>query len=374
MKKRNHLIGLAVVAAIAVAGAVVVSIENGPTTGDEPPATARIFPDLAAHINDVARVIVQRKAETVTLVKSGDTWAVAEKYDYPANFEKVRKLLVDLAELRPIEKKTSDPTLFPDLQLENLKAPNAKSVLVTLKGADGKDLAATYVGKAEFARGGTNNDGVFVRPAKQNQTWLAKGTLGLDQGAVNWVDKKIIDVPHERVEKVVVTQPDGAVLTVSRDKVSDAHFTLADVPKGKKVKSGWDVDQVAAPLENLELDDVRPAADVPAPAGGKLGRAEITTFDGLVVHVDLLPQDKDTWLSFQASYAAPATAPSAADMKAGKLETPADVQKEVAALNAKAKGWVYKVPDWKVENLRKTTADLVEDEKPAEKKDEKKKS
>lgn len=368
MKKRTHLIGLAVVAVVAVAGAVAVSLENAPTTGDEPPASARVFPGLAARINDVARVVIERKGDTVTLAKNGDTWAVAEKSGYPANFEKVRKLLVDLAELRPLEKKTSDPSLFADLQLESLKAPNAKSVLVTLKGADGKDIAATYVGKTEFARGGTNNDGVFVRPAKQNQTWLAKGTLGLDQGAVNWVDKSIIDVPHERVEKVVVTQPDGATLTVSRDKVSDAHFTLADVPKGKKVKSDWDVDQLAAPLENLELDDVRPAADVPPPADGKLGTAEITTFDGLVVHLDLLPKDKDTWVSVQASYAAPATTPSDADMKAGKLEKPAEVQKEVAALNAKTKGWVYKVPDWKLDNLRKKTADLVEDEKTEKKK------
>lgn len=367
MTKRNHLIGLAVVAVIAVAGAVAVSIKNGPTSGDEPPASARIFPGLAAHINDVSRVIIARKAETVTLVKAGSTWDVAEKYNYPANFEKVRKLLVDLAELRPLEKKTSDPTLFADLQLEDLKTPNAKSVLVTLKDAQGKDLMATYVGKEEFARGGTNNDGVFVRPADQNQTWLAKGTLGVDQGAANWLDKSIIDVPHERVEKVVVTQPDGATLTVSRDKVSDAHFTLADVPKGKKIKSDWDVDQVASPLENLELDDVRPAADVPAPADGKLGSAELTTFDGLVVHVELLPQDKDTWLRFSASYAAPAAAPSEADMKAGKLKKPDEVQKEVAALNAKAKGWLYKVPDWKVDNLRKTTADLVEDEKKDEK-------
>ena len=368
MKKNRQLIGLAVVAVIAVAGAVAVSLKNGPSTGDESSANARIFPSLAQHINDVARVVIARKGDTVTLVKSGQGWTVAEKHDYPAKFDKVRKLLVDLAELRPIEKKTSDPSLFPDLQLEDLKAPNAKSVLVTLKGADGKDLLATYVGKEAFARAGTNNDSTFVRAADQDQTWLAKGALGVGQGAVNWVDKQIVDVPHERVEKAVVTQPDGATLTVSRSKVSEAHFTLAEVPKGKKVKADWDVDQVAAPLENLELDDVLPAADVPTPANGKVGTVEITTFDGLVVHVELLPKDKDTWLSLSAKYVAPAATPSEADMKAGKLKKPDDVQKEVAALNAKTKGWVYKVPEWKVDNLRKKTADLVEDEKTAEKK------
>ena len=366
--RKNHLIGLAVVAVVAVAGAVAVSVKNGPTTGDEPPASARLFPSLGGHINDVARVIIARKADTVTLVKTGANWGVAEKHDYPADFKKVRKLLVDLAELRPLEKKTSTPALFPELQLEDLSAPDAKSVLVTLKGADGKDLVATYVGKTVYARGGTGNDGVFVRAANQNQTWLAKGTLGIDQGAVKWLDRDLADVAHERVEKVVVTQPDGEAITVSRDKVTDPHFTLAGVPKGKKPKSDYDVDQVAAPLETLQFDDVSPAADVPAPANGKIGKAEIATFDGLVVHVDLLPKDKDTWLRFQASYAAPAAKPSDADTKAGKLKSAADVQKEVAALNAKAKDWVYKVPDWKLDNLRKKMTDLVEDEKKDEKK------
>lgn len=368
--KRRDLIGLIVVAAIAVAGAIGVSVENGPrTAGDEPPASARLFPDLAGHINDVAKVIIARKAETITLVKNGDAWGVAEKYDYPADFEKVRKLLVNLTELRPLEQKTSSPDLFPELQLEDLSAPDAKSVLLTLKGADGKDLLATFVGKERFARGGAGNDGIYIRKANENQTWLAKGTLGVEQGAVNWLDKSLADVAHERVAKVTVTQPDGTSLTVSRGKVADAHFTLADIPKGKKAKE-WDIDQVAAPLEGLQLDDVLPAKEVPTPAGGKSGSAELTTFDGLTVHVDLLPKDKDTWLHFAASYTAPAAAPSEDDMKAGKLKKPDEVQKEAAALNAKAKDWVYKVPDWKLDNLRKKAADLVEDEK----KDEKKKS
>ena len=360
---RNHLVGLAVVAVLAVAGAVAVSIGNGPRTGsDTPSANARLFPDLAGHINDVAKVIIARKAETVTLAKTGDAWGVAEKYGYPADFEKVRKLLVNLAELRPLEQKTSTPDLFPDLQLEDLSAPDAKSVLLTLKTADGKDLLATFVGKERFARGGTGNDGIYIRKANENQTWLAKGTLGVEQGAVNWLDKSLADVAHERVAKVTVTQPDGTALTVSRAKVADAHFTLPDIPKGKKAKE-WDIDQVAAPLEGLQLEDVLPAKDVPYPSGGKSGSAEFTTFDGLTVHVDLLPKDKDTWLHFAASYTAPAAAPSEDDVKAGKLKKPDDVQKEAAALNTKAKDWVYKVPDWKLDNLRKKAADLVEDEK-----------
>ncbi|HEX9465318.1 MAG TPA: DUF4340 domain-containing protein [Alphaproteobacteria bacterium] len=371
--KTNHLIVLAVVAALAVAGAVAVSLSTGPGAGNTPAAGERLFPTLAAQINDAQSVVIQRKDETVTLTKKDSVlmqggWTVAEKYGYPAAFDKVRKLLVDLAELRPLEQKTSTPALFGELQLEDLSQPDAKSVLVTVKGPNGQDMLATYVGKERLARGGTANDAVYIRKANETQTWLAKGRLSLDKGPVNWLDRALADVARERVQKATVTQPDGTTITVSRAKPSDKDFTLAGVPKGKKAKSEYDVNQVAAPLEHLELDDVRPAADIAAPA--KPGAAEIATFDGLVVRVDLLPGgDQTTWIRLQAKYEAPAAAAATDDeVKAGKLKSADEVKKEADALNTKSQAWVYKIPDWKLDTLRKKMPDLVEDEKRDEKK------
>jgi len=362
--KTNHLIALAVAAVIAVGGAVAVSLRSSPDSDTQ--KSEKLFPSLAAQINDVSSVVVARKDETVTLVKKDSGWTVAEKYSYPASFEKVRKLLVDLSELQPLEKKTSTASLYPELQLEDLSQPDAKSVLLTIKGANGQDILATYVGKERLARGGTGNDAVYIRKAGDSQTWLAKGRLALDKGAISWLDRLLVDVPRERVQQAVVTQPDGATVTVSKAKPADKDFTLALVPKGKKAKAEYEINQVAAPLEHLEFDDVRPAADVPAPT--KSGTADITTFDGLVVHVDLLPKDDQTWIRVSAKYAAPTAAPSEDDVKAAKLKTADEVQKEAAALNAKGQDWVYKIPDWKLDNLRKKTADLVEDEKKDEKK------
>lgn len=364
--KTNHVITLAIVAALAVAGAVTVTLSTGPGAGSGPAASERLFPTLATQINDVQGVVIQRKDEAVTLTKKDTGWTVAEKYDYPAAFEKVRKLLVDLAELRPLEQKTSTPALFAELQLEDLSQPDAKSVLVTVKGPTGQDVLATYIGKERLARGGTANDAVYIRKANETQTWLAKGRLALDKGPVSWLDRALADVARERVQKAAVTQPDGTTITVSRAKPGEKDFTLAGVPKGKKAKSEYDVNQVAAPLERLELDDVRPAADVPAPA--KPGTAEIATFDGLVVRVDLLPSGDQTWVRFSAKYVAPAAAPAEEDVTAAKLKSADEVQKEADALNAKGQAWVYRVPDWKLDTLRKKMPDLVEDEKKDEKK------
>jgi hypothetical protein len=358
--KTAHLVKLAAAAVLAVGGAVAVSLV-GTSPSSDLPSSARLIPGLAGQVNDVARVIVARKDETVTLAKKGDSWVVTEKYDYPAAFDKIRKLLVDLAELRPLEQKTSTPSMFATLELEDLSDADAKSALVTVKGATDQDLVALYVGKQRFSRGGSGGDGTYVRKAGDNQTWLTKGRLQVDKGTTAWLDKIIADVARERVAKATIVQPDGTKLVVTRSTPAEKSFAIVDMPKGRKAKSEYDVNNLAGPLEKLELDDVRPAAEVTAPA--KAGYAELVTFDGLTVRATLVPKDNQVWLQVAAQLTPPATAPSEQDVKDGKLKTPDEVKKEVETLTAKTSAWAYRVPDWKLDNLRKKVGDLLEEEK-----------
>lgn len=358
--KTAHLVGLAAAAVLAVGGAVAVSL-TGTSPSSDLPSSARLFPSLAGQVNDVARIAVARKDETVTVAKKGDTWVVAEKHDYPAAFDKVRKLLMDLAELRPLEQKTSTPSVFATLELEDLSEADAKSALVTVKDPADKDLLALYVGKQRFSRGSSGGDGTYVRKAGDNQTWLTKGRLQVDKGVANWLDKIIADVARERVAKATIVQPDGTKVVITRSTPAEKNFAIVDMPKGRKAKSEYDVNNLAGPLERLELDDVRPVSEITAPA--KPGYAEIVTFDGLTVRVTLVPKDDQVWLQFAARFTPPATAPSEQDVKDGKLKTPEEVKKEAETFAAKTSAWAYRVPDWKLDNLRKKVGDLLEEEK-----------
>lgn len=353
--KTTHLMALGVAAVVAV-GAVVALNSGG--SGSGAVSSERLFPALAAKVNDVGTVIVARKDDTTTIVRKGDTWAVSDKNDYPAAFDKVRKLLVELAELRSLEQKTSTPDLFASLELEDLSQSDAKSTVVTLKDAGGGDLVSVVVGKVRVGRGGSSGDGVYVRKANENQTWLAKGRISLERGDVSWLDRVVIDVPRERVAKAILAQPDGSRVVVARPRATEKNFTLEGVPPGKKAKE-WDVNQAATPLERLELDDVRPAAGSP----DAKQYAEIVTFDGLIARADLVEIDGQTWVKVSARYEQPASSPSDEEVKEGKLKNADDVRKDVEAINAKTSAWLYRLPDWKTDNLRKKLADLVEDEK-----------
>ena len=357
--KQSHVIALGVVAVLAVGGAVAVSLSGSGSSA--PSASERVFPGLAGKINDVASLTVARKEDSVTVSRKGDSWVVPAKHDYPAAFDKVRRLLLELSDLRPLEQKTSSPALFVSLELEDLSQAEAKSTLVTLKDSSGGEILSTYVGKQRFGRG-AGGDGTYVRRANSNETWLAKGRVQPDKATLNWLDKNLADVARERVSSVVLVQADGSKVEATRAKATEKNFTLKNpVPAGKKVKSEWDIDNLAGPFEKLELEDVRPLAEILVVAGGP--HAEIATFDGMTVRADLVEADGQSWVKLSARYAEPVAAPAEEETKEGKLKSADDVKKEVEALNARVAAWAYRLADWKTDNLRKKLSDLVEDEK-----------
>ncbi|HEX6980027.1 MAG TPA: DUF4340 domain-containing protein [Alphaproteobacteria bacterium] len=380
--KPKALIALGIAAAVAVGAAfTVATMQQSP----EPRAEIgnRLFPQLAARAEDIRMIQVQHKDGSFSIVRTDDRWTVPEQSNYPASIDEVRRVLVGLAELRALEPKTRSADLYPELQVEDVSAPNAKSVKLTLKDANGGDVLSVLVGKQRFGRGGTSaGDGVYIRRSDDAQAWLAQGRLTINREAVQWLDRKIVDVKRDRVRTVSLRTNEKTV-TVSRAKPSESDFTLADVPDDHKVKSSWDVNAIGGAFESLELDAVKPAAEIKFP---ETPAAEAVTFDGLKLTAYLADQD-GTWVRFVAAFEPPsqpaeqAEAEKAADKKdeaaaseakdkadkndAPKLKPADEVKKEVETINARVGSWAYKLPSYKIDTFRKKLDDLIE---PKEKK------
>lgn len=377
--KPKLLLGLAVVCIAAVGAAVAVSTaQRSPSAQTE--TGQRLFPDLAAHADDVRAIAIARKDGTFQVAREGDQWIVPDKFKYPAEFDKVRKLLVGLSELRAMEAKSTSPSLYPAMEVEDVNAADAKSAQVTLKDGSGHDLLSVIVGKQHFGKGGAAGDGVYVRKAGDAQAWLAQGRLSVDRDVVAWLERKVVDVSRDRVRDVAV-KADGHKLVVKRAKPEDSDFAIEDMPADRKVKSAWDVNAVGGAFESLELDDVRPAADLDFSASSPV--TEATTFDGLHITAAFVEKDGATWTRFSARFEPPAepiapkadAKPEAKDESKGKdaakpdeakpnpaskLKPADEVRKEADAINARVGGWAYKLPTYKVETLRKKLDDLLE--------------
>lgn len=352
--KPGLLIALGVVALAAVGGAVYLTArQNAPT------ATAqlgqRLFPELAAQAEQIHSIVVARKDASFRIVRDGERWIVPDKARYPASTESVRRLLVGLSELRALEAKTSQPAIYPEIEVENVDAPDAKSVQVSLKDVGGRDVLAVIIGKGRFGRAGAGGDGVYVRKAGDAQAWLAQGRLSVDRELSGWLDKRIADVSRERVRTVTANAEKQSV-SVLREKADDKDFSIRNMPADRKAKSSYDINAVGGAFETLDLEDVRPAAEVNFSASSPT--TEAVTFDGLRLSASFVEQDGATWVRFSAK-AEPPAEPVKTDGDS-KLKSAEDVKKEADAINAKVGGWAYKLPAYKVEAMRRKLEDLLE--------------
>jgi hypothetical protein len=351
------LIVLAAITVVAGVAAVGVSMRT-PGTDEVATGGDKIFPALADRLNDARTLTIARKDGTVTLAKVDQDWTLPDKANYPADFTKVRKLLVELAELRTLEAKTTTPGLYASLEVENLATPDAKSTQVTLKDASGAALADLLIGKQRYGRSGSAGDGIYVRKVGDAQAWQARGRLTIEREALNWLDRNVADISRDRVRQVTVTQPDGAKLVVRREKPDDKDFVLVDKPADRKLKSEYEVNNLGGALERLELDDVRPYKELEFVDGTPA--VELATFDGLTLRVHLVTKDDQTWARLSASFEAPAE-PIKPEGATAKLKLADDVQKEAEQINARTANWAYRLPTYKAEAMRRKMNDLLEE-------------
>jgi len=326
---------------------------------------ALVFPGLAAKINDAAKLTLQSASGKFTVERKGEDWVVADKYDYPAKFDMVKQELVGLAQLKTVEAKTAEPSLYSRLEVEDVGATGAKGELVTLQDAKGDKLASLILGKRHYGRGVDEAVEIYVRNPTDAQSWLASGTLDRNDDVKQWLQRDIVDLERERVREVTVVPADDKPYSLSRDKPGDGDFTLANVPPEDKAKSAYELNSVTGALAVLLLDDVLPAKDLKADA--KLLRTlEYKSFDGLVVDLALYQQDAKTWLRIKTAYdpAGALPPPAAGTVTTGaaeaKLKSADEVKKEAETINARGKDWAFGLAPADLVNLEKKFSDLIE--------------
>ncbi|MBI3504090.1 MAG: DUF4340 domain-containing protein [Proteobacteria bacterium] len=340
-------------AAILASGAATFAMrEHGrPAVADH--SGELVFPNLPARIDGVAKIAVERAGETFEIVRTADgAWTMPSKAGYPVDFAQVRKLALEVANLRVIEARTANKALHAEIDVDG-SGKDQKGVRVMLSGPQGEEYASLLVGRARFGRQGNAGDGTFVRRANEDQVWFVQGRVSVEREPAKWLEKRIADVARERIAHASVVAG-GQRLDVDRAKPDQKDFDLKPIPDGKKVKSEFDVNLVASALEGLDLEDVRKEDGLTFAPGRDY--AEYTTFDGLTLRVELASEGADTWVRLRARYAAPAT-----PAEGEKFKKPEDVAKEADDIEKRLHGWAYRLPAYKVEYLTRKIADLVED-------------
>lgn len=269
MMTPRRLTALAAVALVVIVAALWISTRDASPGRDT--IGRRVLPDLEAQLDAVTSVKITSRGVTTTLARTGNGWLVRER-DYAADAAKLRKLLLGLAQLEVIEKKTRNPANYAQLGVEDAGA-DATGALVEVV-ASGKTLAL-LVGR------NVGSVGSFLRVPGEAQSLLASPELTVEPDPKHWIDTALADIAADRVQSVAVTPQSGPAWRATRDAAT-AGLALQGLPRGKTQRSPDGVTPVAAMLVGLHVEDVHA---VPATDSGATPRVTLRTFDGLEVEL-----------------------------------------------------------------------------------------
>src|SRR5690606_30341917 len=253
--------------------------------------------------DSVAKIVLSSPEGTITLVReTGDRWSALERYGYPVDPARVRNLVVTLADMRLIERKTAQPEYYDRLEVEAPDAENAKSELVRLEAADGSVLAEAIIGKQRYRLTGTEPSGTYLRRPDEAQSWLASGGLQIDREVARWLQGEIVDVDPDTIRRIEIERAGEPSYAVVRDEPG-GELRLATLADDEQLKDGGDFGRLTGALSRVRLDDVAPRDELAWPSEQHVARIE--TFDGLGLTVRLAEIDDAHWAMFDASAVAP---------------------------------------------------------------------
>lgn len=405
--KQKQLLGLGVVAVVLMGLAVYLSESRKPA--EEAPVAGPLAPGLEAGLNEVNQVVVQAAGgETITLKRGGAGWGVEEKQGYAADVGKLRELLLNLAQAQRMEAKTAVEASYPVLGVQDVDAEGASNVLLRIAGAGSQELAVIL---------GQNNSrgaGTFVRLQGEAQSWLVDRNLAAEKTASDWLQRDLMDIAANRITGVEVQPPEGGPVRIEANSGGEGDFRVANLPSGREPASAFVSDATAGFLAGLRIDDVRRAEGYAPAEDAQATTASFRTREGVLVAVKAYTQGAETWASFDVSLdeqaaaeriqgeqareamaheqalkaaqeaatadaakdadaktegesdSAPAEAAATAsaaelpeppkavsDPEADRAERLKAVQDEVARLQRATEGWVFKIPSFKADNLRR---------------------
>jgi hypothetical protein len=289
-----------------------------------------VLTGLEPALNSVTRVTVKKGDGThTTLERQGNRWLVAER-SWPADFGKVRKLLLDLGALNVVEEKTRLPANYPRLGVEDVNSPRATGTQV-----DVVTPAKTFsliVGRPSDAKSG------YVRVTGSAASLLAAPILTVDADPKSWLDNTLIDVAANRVRAIEERPASGAGFNATRLKPEQTDFTVSPIPHGRELTSPAAADPIAASLSQLTLDDVQKRA---VPADARASHAILETFDGLTIDAAGRKDGSRMLVAFTATSTDKATA------------------SEAQRLNARLGGWEFEIPEYRYTGIFRTLDDML---------------
>jgi hypothetical protein len=357
----RQLMWLGIAALAIILGAVWIGTTRSPSTE----ASAHLYPALKGQLAKVQAIKIHPANIELSLElnRTPNGWTLKQRNQYPADSTKINALLLSLESAKIREEKTSNPDNYAALGVQDFAAsrdPTDESgARVELIGIE--PPVNLIVGKADAVSRAS-----YVRRAGEPKSWLVSEQLNLGTDASSWLKRDLLNIGADRIQEVAIQITGSPRYAVLKTQRADANFDVKPLPKNRELNSVGAANATAQSLVNLQLDDVRPLADL---ANVKpVAQTTFRTFDGLVLDVSGYSFDDKQWIAVKASFdealAKRFHLPTEPTKEAAPTDTSlanatAKVRAESDALNKQLGEWAYAVAPFKYDAVFKPVDQLL---------------
>ncbi len=180
-----QLLGLGAVSLLLLAaGIVAVYINAGKTV--EPLEGKAVFADLPQEINEVDRIILKNRNQTLTFVKQKGLWTLEGEKGLLVYQDRIRSFLSALLEARYYERKSAKVENLSAFGLQSFENEATPLIKVTLQNTAQKDILNFEVGKYDLDIG-RGARGAYLKFPDKFQVWLvAADFIDLSLNTADW--------------------------------------------------------------------------------------------------------------------------------------------------------------------------------------------
>lgn len=332
IKKLNSLTILFIVTIVMVV-LMMITIQRPNDVSED---YSILFPELFDQLSGVDTIKFKSSQDEFTLFKQGEDWFIKERWSFSADFNLVKRALIDIAEAKILERKTNNPEHYFLLGVEGVEEGGA-SIQVTLLNGE-QQVAGLLLGTEREIENNVGPRQFYVRRSDEDRVWLAEGYLNLNPLMLNWIKSEVTNVARERIAQVNIIQPTGETATIVNVGKKDKFGVPGALEKTvfKYEQLGYDI---AGTLNQLRMEDVQPLSDF-SRGDSEVVTAEFITFDGLKVITETSFIDGFYYTTFSAEFdgSAVKTAPDEIQ-QLDVLKTAEMVKQEAEAITQELKPW-----------------------------------
>lgn len=379
-KQLNLLIGLVIV--VGGLGLILYNKQASSWQATDNVAGGKLLPDLP--INDITQITITQGATNLNLVKKDDLWRVQERWDYPANFTDIGKLIRDLWEIETVQSVTVGSSQLGRLELLAPDKGKNSGTRIDFKGKEDKSVSTLLLGKkyvresdtpSPMGGGGSYPVGRYVMVedagnTEQPKVWIISDALTqVEPKADSWLNKDFFKVEKLRSASVTSTNATNSWRIYRETESGD--LNLADLAEGEEFDKSK-ASSVGYLLSSPSFNDVvSPDKDSTETGMDAAHIAKIETFDNFVYTLKIGNSTADDNYHLTVSVEANITK----ERTPGEDEKPEDKERldtefnenvekleEKLKMEQAAQNWTYLVSKWTIDTLLKERAEFMADE------------